>query len=337
MDWSNLIYKGNVIPNYEVSTHGNIRRKETGKLLKERTNNARYIFISVMMDKKGYNISAHRAVAETFIKNPENLKQVNHKDRNRSNNYLENLEWISPRDNILYSFKMGRKQHTRVVNQYDLEGNFIQRFESMKEACEFLGKKISSHIAHCANGRSPTAYGYKWKYEQEKLENEPKNIPFKEFGYYHIYNDGRIYSTRTKRFMKTVLGPNSYKELGLRMNNKYVHYTVHKLVAKFFVPTENPEKKFVNHKDGNKQNNHYKNLEWVTCSENMIHALETGLLKTRKPISQFFLSGEFIRTYNSMSEASLAMGGKRSSGNVNKVCQGRQKTAYGFLWKYASE
>ncbi len=336
MDWSNLIYKGNIVPSYEVSTHGNIRRKETKRLLRERTDNLGYIYISVMMDKKGCHVSAHRAVAETFIKNPENLKQVNHKDRNPGNNHLENLEWISARDNTLYYFKMGYKQHTRAVIQYGLEGNFIQRFESMKQACESLGKKDSSNIGKCANGRSPAAYGYKWKYEQEKLKDEPNNIPFKEFGYYRIYNDGRIYSTRTKRFMKTRLGPNSYKELGLSMNSKYIHYAVHRLVAKFFVPNEDPEKKYVNHKDGNKQNNHYENLEWVTCSENIIHALETGLMKTRKPISQFSLSGEFIRTYNSMGEASLAMGGKRDSGNVNKVCQGRQKTAYGFLWKYAS-
>ncbi len=336
MEWSDFIYKGNVIPNYEVSTHGNIRRKETGRLLGERTNNLGYITISVMIDRKSRYVSAHRAVAETYIPNPENLSEVNHKDKNPSNNCLENLEWISRRDNVIHSYKMGRKKHTCPINQYGLSGNFIQTFSSIKEANEHLGVK-RSHINTCASGQRPTCLGYKWKYEKENIHDDLGDVPFKEYGYYRIYNNGRIYSTKTRRFMKTRLGPNSYEQLVLRVNNKSVQYPVHRLVAKFFVPNENPNRKFVNHKDGNRQNNHYANLEWVTPSENTRHALETGLMKTRKPVSQFFLSGEFIRTHISVVDATLDMGGTRTSGNIIHVCRGYQKTAYGFLWKYASE
>lgn len=97
-----------------------------------------------------------------------------------------------------------------------------------------------------------------------------------------IDETGRVYSSTTYRGRNYSLDermPSLNKNRGYlytRTSNKNLQ--VHRLVAKEFVP--NPENKaYVNHKDGNKQNNHYLNLEWVTCKENAQHAIKNGLTK----------------------------------------------------------
>lgn len=93
-----------------------------------------------------------------------------------------------------------------------------------------------------------------------------------EIGRYIFYRDGRIYSKPFKRFMKFSLNRGGY--LGATIDKR--QNGVHRFIAEIFVP--NPENKpYVNHKDGNKQNNHADNLEWTTPSENNCHALQTGL------------------------------------------------------------
>lgn len=98
---------------------------------------------------------------------------------------------------------------------------------------------------------------------------------------YFIRNDGVAFSVshndRNIRVLKTVNSGKGYKAHSI--NGKTI--TVHKMVAKTFIP--NPyDKKQVNHIDGNKDNNNVKNLEWVSQSENMQHAYDTGLRKQRK-------------------------------------------------------
>lgn len=78
--------------------------------------------------------------------------------------------------------------------------------------------------------------------------------------------------------LKKHIRDNGYEEVGLSKNKKRKTFLVHRLVASAFIlnPKNLPE---INHKDGNKQNNLYTNLEWVTSSENQIHAIENGLQK----------------------------------------------------------
>lgn len=97
-------------------------------------------------------------------------------------------------------------------------------------------------------------------------------------GIYEIstFGDGRrLYVTREKRLCKSFLR-NGYPSIGLSKNNSVRFYTIHGLMAKAFIP--NPENKpTVNHKDGNKLNNHIDNLEWATRSEQIMHAIKLGL------------------------------------------------------------
>lgn len=102
---------------------------------------------------------------------------------------------------------------------------------------------------------------------------------------YYIDRDGRIYSkgdysrSEDKKNKIIEIKPNVNRKRGyLYARTKNRNWSIHRLVAKFFV--ENPlNKKYVNHKDGNKHNNNFKNLEWVTPKENMQHARKNGLMR----------------------------------------------------------
>lgn len=97
-------------------------------------------------------------------------------------------------------------------------------------------------------------------------------------GYYKVNCIGLIWSTRSKRFLKSSLKPNGYRYIEFNVLGKVSYHRVHRLVAEAFIP--NPkDKPFVNHKNGNKSDNYYRNLEWVTGSENNLHAIDSGLAK----------------------------------------------------------
>lgn len=99
--------------------------------------------------------------------------------------------------------------------------------------------------------------------------------------YYSITEDGKIFSKRIQRFLKSSLKKNGYVCIHLNVAGNVYYKKVHRLVAETYIP--NPDNKpMVNHKDGNKSNNYYTNLEWVTGSENNIHAIGNGLFDPKK-------------------------------------------------------
>lgn len=110
-------------------------------------------------------------------------------------------------------------------------------------------------------------------------------------GFYQISNNGRVRSwrfksgkkgRREKPFIKSQwTTPNGYRFVGLWRDGHRKSTSVHKLVAMHFIP--NPKRKpQVNHKDGVKSNNHVSNLEWVTCSENILHSHKNGMSSSLK-------------------------------------------------------
>lgn len=125
--------------------------------------------------------------------------------------------------------------------------------------------------------------------------------------------------------LKGAAHSNGYVVISIKGKKHFLH----RLIAETFIPNPNglPE---VNHKDGNKKNNHFKNLEWVTRSENQQHALSTGLRKVilvkRMLYSQVFDTG----TLNYFKEQG------RDPSSILKCCKGKLKSHHGYHWKFAT-
>ena len=111
-------------PIYSISNFGDVKNDRTGRIIKPHQNE-KYVGISLVNTEGRKTIRLHRLIAETFIPNPENKSQVNHKDRDRLNNSISNLEWVSPRENI---------RHTLTEKVYENK-NF-----SIEEICQIIEK-----------------------------------------------------------------------------------------------------------------------------------------------------------------------------------------------------
>lgn len=160
------------------------------------------------------------------------------------------------------------------------------------------------------------------------------------FPYYEIYDDGRIYSLLTNKFLKHHVSANNYLQVRLKnIYGKFIDILVHRLVAELFVPNPNnlPE---VNHLDENPLNPHFKNLEWCNHKYNINYgnhikkSCDTRMeiqYSWKTPILQYDLDGNLIKEWNSQKEAARA---GYHQGNISDCVRGNRKTANGYIWKF---
>ena len=143
------------------------------KKIKQAMNSNGYKVVSLVMNGKQTNVYVHRIVAEAFLPNPDNLPMVNHKDEDKTNNFLENLEWCTAAYNNTYGKAIerrakklrGRESEKRVaVIQRRPDGSFKARFASVTEAAKVMDGSTSAISAVC-RGKRKMAYGYIWEYE----------------------------------------------------------------------------------------------------------------------------------------------------------------------------
>ena len=180
------------------------------------------------------------------------------------------------------------------------------------------------------------------------MKEEWKDI--KEYeGKYQISNYGNIKrlayvdqrKTQTYSYKEMLIKPqinnSGYLRVALWKDGKNKKHFIHRLVAEHFI--ENPKKlPEVNHDDGNKQNNHVSNIEWISISENQKHARrnklftpnEQGIHEKKKVFQINRDTKEVIKVYDSVTEAVLTTGVK----HVSAVCRGERKTVGGYFWRY---
>ena len=186
--WKTAVYDGEIYEGlYKVSNLGRIlslNYKNTGKaeLLNPGTDKDGYFKVGLSKNGEYKTCKVHRLVAQTFIPNPENLPEVNHKDEDKTNNFVflnedgsinkekSNLEWKTHRDNINHGTHNERSAKTRTngklskpVLQLSLTGELIREWPSVAE-CERNGFN-QGYVAACCRGVYESAYGFLWMYK----------------------------------------------------------------------------------------------------------------------------------------------------------------------------
>jgi hypothetical protein len=333
--------------NYDISNFGNVRNNKTGKVLKLCIK-AGYLNISLTNELFKKNYKVHRLVALAFIENPENKLEVNHKDKNKLNNHVNNLEWMTRQENNIHRCN-GIKikcNKNKPVFRIDKDTNeILEKYNSIELAGSWAfqnGYTKTIHngrnsIGNCLNGLSQLAYKFKWKYEEN---NDLENELWKQIVLGNIdMNDKQYFVSSLGRFKNssgTIMNNYKVNENGyIRVYIQNKTYALHRLIALTFIENlENKEQ--VNHIDGNKLNNAVSNLEWNTCSENNLHKFQIGLGNnfTRK-IIQYDLQMNKIKQFNSIAEASKELNVGKS--NIQGVLTNYRKTAGGFIFKYLEE
>lgn len=146
---------------YQVSNLGRVKRAYILKPYKDKKG---YLAVQLSKHNKVKRLFVHRLVAMAFIPNPNNLPQVNHKDRNTSNNHMGNLEWCDARYNLEYSdcLNKAREGWRMPADQYTKDWVFIKHWHSMREAELSLGLHRGG-ISLAIRNPQRSCGGFRWK------------------------------------------------------------------------------------------------------------------------------------------------------------------------------
>ena len=237
------------IPNYEglyqVSNFGNVKslsrcvrihdklgghRKKKEYLLRLNVCKNGYLRVNLTKDYSTKHFLVHRLVAKAFLPNPKALPQVNHKDENKINNRVDNLEWCDAKYNSNYGERTKKSSTSKhkSVKQYDMQGNFIREFGSLKEAWASIGMRFCQK--DCIEGKSVA--GYQWRmndepcgvYVEMRGNNSPKSrikiiTPDSHIMFFDGYNNAAA-------FLGISLGYFGCIICGIKKGKKLCGYTI---------------------------------------------------------------------------------------------------------------
>ena len=310
---------------YDVSNLGNVKRLERNyidslgrnvtiseKVLSVHFNKRTgYQRVNLSFNGKAVTYDVHRLVAEAFIPNPDDLPFINHKDENRRNNLVDNLEWCTPSYNTTYNGARQRAELTRRKNfnpkkilQYDLNGNLIQTFNC---GANELERRYGYSIKECLRGKCKTANGFVYRYEGEPF-SYVENIPVRHQKWVEKINpDGTVierYKSASEAATK-----NGFERHRLLKKDPNGIAIVHGMMFR----VEQKENEFI--PKGRK-------------------GPRPDLVgKGGKKVLQFSKDGIFVKEHNSIREASDSLGGKIAP-DISKCCNGLLKSVAGFIWRF---
>lgn len=365
---------------YEASSFGRIRNAHRHNVLYLNENKGYY---SVSLHFNGIQIytGVHRLIGFGFLDSTDCYDCINHKNEIKMDNRPENLEWCTFSYNTNYgtrnkqvSDKSKKRESEKVfpIVQYDLNGVRLYVYKNTKQVAEEFAKYNKDNdvrrarltIEGCLRGEVESAYGYVWRYLNDKRPIDRDKIRYSIVEQYT--REGTLVNTFTncvEASKSTGINASSINSCCRHKNNTAGDYV-------WRYSTDNSDfvkpkriKRAVIMYDLNM--NYIKEFE--SCMEaqryigkpktNTINACCVGSKKTaygyiwryadgQQPVSkpsvshvkhirQYAANGEFIKEYASASEAANSIG--RKSSQIYAACSHRQETAYGFIWRYAED
>lgn len=231
------------VPHALISNYGRVFSEVSMELMTISETVNGYQAVSIMRNGNLTNTMVHRGVANHFLPQPEFGKYiVHHKDSNKHNNHVSNLEWVTASQNTQHAISNMPSSFIRNESQFDM----------------YCTLENGEEIAPCCVGNNDS---------------------------YMITSFGRVYSNKTKLWLRQSENSNGYLRVEIRENDNRFSVMVHRLVAHAFVSPNYYTDLQVNHVDGNKKNNRSDNLEWVTASNNVskrYHENNCGVRGNRK-------------------------------------------------------
>ncbi len=323
---------------YQVSSKGRIRSLDKsyvdsigrlgtkqGKIIAQRINNYGYHQIHLVKDGKSKTFLVHRLMAEAFIPNPENLPCINHKDENRNNNDLKNLEWCTYQYNNNYGsapkkriqktrgkvYKNGISRPAKVIVQYNLDGEVVNVFsEGSKEVERILGFNSGAINKCCKRKENHITYkGFVWRYKGDSFDVIPQK-PKRH----------QKYVIKIDNFGNEIDRYKSVSEAGVK-NGFDRHYFSRKRKSGEIIEINGM--RFIIEKKEN---------EFIPKGHKGNRPDLAG--KGSIPVIQIDREGNTIAEFDSAKNAAIALGNRNKSSDITNCCRGKLKTAYGYIWKY---
>lgn len=314
--------------NYQISTHGRIRNKQKLNILKIQISKNGYCTIKIQ--KKHFYL--HILVASYFIPNPDNKKTVNHIDRNKQNNNINNIEWSTHKEQMQHVINNEKYIPSGCKNiiATNIKTDETITFDTVIEFCKVL--KCSKTTLYYNRLELETnkykVFDYIYVIDSKIPEDidDTEHRIIKYCPDYLINTNGQIYSNKSSRYLSPVIVNNYY-----HINLAKTSWLVSRLVAEIFIPNPN-NLPIVNHKNLNTLDNKVTNLEWVDNIGNAKHASENGCLKMVK-ICQFDINNKFIKCYNSRQDAEL-----EADTDLYKVLNIKQEYCKNrYIWRYEKD
>lgn len=131
---------------YEVSINGEIRNTDTKNLIKGSVTRSGYKMVALFVNGRKSNKQVHRLVALSFIPNAENKPQVNHKDKNKLNNCLDNLEWVTAKENMKHHYDNGGIKRNNQTYKGMFGARHNRSIRIMCNGVEYFGLSEASRV-----------------------------------------------------------------------------------------------------------------------------------------------------------------------------------------------